>query len=121
MTRRTLLFAGLVAAVAIAVLLRTASSQVEVTTAEVSEEQAQSRLSISEVSDCAISIDQHSPLISSGASQPAKSAPSDAADIGIAHRADAQRVALMPAAEARAPAPSLHAMRPTIRPPPRIV
>ncbi|MCY3568030.1 MAG: hypothetical protein OXH38_05345 [Chloroflexi bacterium] len=120
MTRRSLMFAGLVAAVAIAVLLRTAASQFERATADLNEAQTQVRLSVLEISDCTISADRSSHLISSDASQPAKNAPADAADIGIAHHANEQRVALSLAAVARAPATSRLALRPTIRPPPHI-
>ena len=120
MTRRLMLFAGLVAAVAIAVLLRTASPQVDAAVASADTEPEPSLAALLEVSDCAISTHRLAHLISSDASQPAKKAPGDAAGLGVAQQANEQHAALIPETDFAAPVQKRYALRPTIRPPPRL-
>lgn len=120
MTRRFILFAGLVAAVAVAVLLRTASSQVDATVASAEPEREPPLTALLEVSDCTISTHRLAHLLSSDASQPAKKVPGDAAKLGVAHHANEQHAALMPETDYSAPILKQYALRPTIRPPPRL-
>ncbi len=115
-----MLLAGLVAAVAVAVLLRTASSQVDATVATAEPVREPSLVALLELSDCTISTHRLAHLISSDASQPAKDAPGDAARLGVAQHADEQHAALIPETTYSAPVLKQHALRPTIRPPPRL-
>ncbi len=118
MKRQIVLFTCLTAAVAVAVLLRTASPNLDAA-AQVEEGAGnQEQLSVTQIDDCAIAPEQEPQLTSSGAAQPVPVTSLDLADVAVSRIADARTNAAAPSPDATVPRPQHQSYRITIRPPP---
>ena len=118
MKRQILLFTCLTAAVAVAVLLRTASPNLDVA-AQVEEGAGnQEQLSVSQIDDCTIAPEQAPQLTSSDTAQPVPVTPLDLADVAVSRIADARTNAVAPPPDTTVPRPQHQSFRITIRPPP---
>ena len=118
MRRQLLLLGGLAAAVALAVLLRTASPAVEQVAVAEPVEPGNAVVAEVAVADCSIATERTPGLISSEAAQPLPLVPLAAADIAVSRIADARSKAVTPSAGATVPRPQHQFLRITIRPPP---
>ena len=118
MKRQIVLLTCLTAAVAVAVLLRTASPNVDnVTVADVDSDD-QKHLSVAQITDCAITPEQTPQLASSDAAQPIPVSPLAVADMAVSRTADTRSETVAPTPEATVPRPQHQSLRITIRPPP---
>ena len=118
MKRQIVLFTCLTAAVAVAVLLRTASPNQD-PAAQVAEGAVnQEQLSVAQIDDCTITPEQAPQLASSGAAQPVPVAPVGIADVAVSQMADARTNAVAPPPDATVPRPQHQSFRIKIRPPP---
>ena len=118
MKRQIVLFTCLTAAVAVAVLLRTASPNLDAA-AQVAEGTGnQEQLSVTQIDDCTITPEQAPQLASSDAAQPVPVAPFGIADVAISRIADARTNAVAPPPDATVARPQHQSFRITIRPPP---
>lgn len=118
MRRQLLLLSGLTAAVVIAVLLRTASSDVEPIAAAEPTEPESAVVADAWVSDCAIATEHEPGLASSEAAQPLPIVPLDAAEQVLVAASDSPRAAPTLFLDFERP-PRQHPLsRVTIRPPP---
>ena len=118
MKRQIVLFTCLTAAVAVAVLLRTASPNMDA--AAQLEEGAgnQEPLSVTQIDDCTITPEQAPQLASSDAAQPVPLSPVGIADVAVSRIADARTNVVGPPPDATVPRPQHQSLRITIRPPP---
>jgi hypothetical protein len=118
MRRRLLLLAGLTCAVAVAVLLRTATSDVEPLVAAESAESGSVVITEVLVADCTIVAERTSGLASSEAAQPLPVVPLDATEQVLVAASDSPRAAPTLFLDFERP-PRQHPLsRVTIRPPP---
>ncbi len=125
MRRPPLLLAGLLCAVALAVLLRTASSSgqpsAELAVAEQHAEQTaptEVALALPITQDCALALESAALALSADAAPPFPLPPSDAAAIAVALAADERRVAFPPESDFGLPRTPVCSARIQIRPPP---
>ena len=118
MKRQIVLLACLTAAVAVAVLLRTASPNVDIVTVADVDSGDQKHLSVAQITDCAITPEQAPQLASSDAAQPIPVSPLAVADMAVSRTADTRSETIAPSPEATGPRPQRHSLRITIRPPP---
>ncbi len=118
MKRQIVLLACLTAAVAVAVLLRTASPNLDAA-AQVGEGAGnQEQLSATQIDDCTITPEPAPQLASSDAAQPVPAAPFGIADVAVSRIADGRTNAVAPPPDATVPRPQHQSFRITIRPPP---
>ena len=118
MKRQIVPFAYLTAAVAVAVLLRTASPNLDAAAQVGIGAGNQEQLSVTQIDDCTITPEQAPQLASSDAAHPVPVAPFGIADVAVSRIADARTNAVAPPPDATVPRPQHQSFRITIRPPP---
>lgn len=118
MRRQILLLTGLTVAVVIALLLRTAASNVEPVAAAQPTEPDASVVAEFALEDCAIATEGAPRLSSTDAAQPLPLSPLDYIDPAVAFVADARAVSLARTLELEIPQQRHRLSRDTIRPPP---
>ncbi|MCY3920976.1 MAG: hypothetical protein OXG27_01090 [Chloroflexi bacterium] len=118
MRRRLLLLTALTCAVAIAVLLRSATSDVEPVAADDQAGFEGSLVSEAALDSCTIGTESAPSLATYEAAQLFPPTPANSVDLAVSFQADERSLALFPELDFRPPGSPVDSSRDTIRPPP---